>query len=113
MIRRPPRSTRTYTLFPYTTLFRSLVARSILQYVREVGKARSATHYIPFAQRVDRRVCDLAEILAEEMTDCARLVRNDRQWRVVTHGAGGFLCVLHHLGRSEEATSELQELLHD
>src|SRR3546814_16739397 len=26
MIRRPPRSTRTYTLFPYTTLFRSQVA---------------------------------------------------------------------------------------
>src|SRR3546814_7920431 len=26
MIRRPPRSTRTYTLFPYTTLFRSTVA---------------------------------------------------------------------------------------
>src|SRR3546814_19691646 len=25
MIRRPPRSTRTYTLFPYTTLFRSHV----------------------------------------------------------------------------------------
>src|SRR3546814_2895671 len=27
MIRRPPRSTRTDTLFPYTTLFRSAVAR--------------------------------------------------------------------------------------
>src|SRR3546814_1928404 len=27
MIRRPPRSTRTDTLFPYTTLFRSLVRR--------------------------------------------------------------------------------------
>src|SRR3546814_9730011 len=26
MIRRPPRSTRTDTLFPYTTLFRSLLA---------------------------------------------------------------------------------------
>src|SRR3546814_10822123 len=26
MIRRPPRSTRTYTLLPYTTLFRSAVA---------------------------------------------------------------------------------------
>src|SRR3546814_12917811 len=25
MIRRPPRSTRTYTLFPYTTLFRSFL----------------------------------------------------------------------------------------
>src|SRR3546814_20374021 len=29
MIRRPTRSTRTDTLFPYTTLFRSLVARFI------------------------------------------------------------------------------------
>src|SRR3546814_12451395 len=27
MIRRPPRSTRTDTLFPYTTLFRSLTAQ--------------------------------------------------------------------------------------
>src|SRR3546814_2306835 len=29
MIRRPPRSTRTDTLFPYTTLFRSLVGRPL------------------------------------------------------------------------------------
>src|SRR3546814_2472822 len=29
MIRRPPRSTRTDTLFPYTTLFRSFVKRSM------------------------------------------------------------------------------------
>src|SRR3546814_4005288 len=29
MIRRPPRSTRTDTLFPYTTLFRSLDAKAI------------------------------------------------------------------------------------
>src|SRR3546814_3400579 len=28
MMRRPPRSTRTYTLFPYTTLFRSHIGRS-------------------------------------------------------------------------------------
>src|SRR3546814_15326779 len=28
MIRRPPRSTRTDTLFPYTTLFRSLIGRT-------------------------------------------------------------------------------------
>src|SRR3546814_18733545 len=27
MVRRPPRSTRTYTLFPYTTLFRSVCFR--------------------------------------------------------------------------------------
>src|SRR3546814_2412736 len=30
MIRRPPRSTRSDTLFPYTTLFRSLAARQLL-----------------------------------------------------------------------------------
>src|SRR3546814_13151351 len=30
MIRRPPRSTRTHTLFPYTTLFRSLDAEEHL-----------------------------------------------------------------------------------
>src|SRR3546814_13532706 len=31
MIRRPPRSTRTDTLFPYTTLFRSLRGRAVLK----------------------------------------------------------------------------------
>src|SRR3546814_14876494 len=31
MIRRPPRSTRTYTLFPYTTLFRLLVGQRELE----------------------------------------------------------------------------------
>src|SRR3546814_3606905 len=30
MIRRPPRSTRTDTLFPYTTLFRSQFAQAVL-----------------------------------------------------------------------------------
>src|SRR3546814_19304720 len=30
MIRRPPRSTRTDTLFPYTTLFRSVIALEVL-----------------------------------------------------------------------------------
>src|SRR3546814_13539979 len=47
MIRRPPRSTRTVTLFPYTTLFRSddVVAAAAVNdidpgiAVREVGKA--------------------------------------------------------------------------
>src|SRR3546814_1010280 len=33
MIRRPPRSTRTDTLFPYTTLFRSAKAKTINKYL--------------------------------------------------------------------------------
>src|SRR3546814_11563676 len=41
MIRRPPRSTRTDTLFPYTTLFRS-------------GEDRAGGKSDPDSQRVDR-----------------------------------------------------------
>src|SRR3546814_4748651 len=39
MIRRPPRSTRTDTLFPYTTLFRSVGIHRILVADREAGAA--------------------------------------------------------------------------
>src|SRR3546814_18052190 len=37
MIRRPPRSTRTDTLFPYTTLFRSQRAAADMDVVRAAG----------------------------------------------------------------------------
>src|SRR3546814_18705361 len=41
MIRRPPRSTRTDTLFPYTTLFRSCrQSRHLLGLVRAAGPSR-------------------------------------------------------------------------
>src|SRR3546814_10169377 len=40
MIRRPPRSTRTDTLFPYTTLFRSLRADGLLELLRELHPDR-------------------------------------------------------------------------
>src|SRR3546814_11030188 len=53
MIRRPPRSTRTDTLFPYTTLFRSLVdslsGKQIIAYdypVRDLSQSRYAAHWI-------------------------------------------------------------------
>src|SRR3546814_6607546 len=42
MIRRPPRSTRTDTLFPYTTLFRSYAGSSLVGYGRFVGDRRGA-----------------------------------------------------------------------
>src|SRR3546814_20177499 len=40
MIRRPPRSTRTDTLFPYTTLFRSVAA---IEAVQRLALAEAAT----------------------------------------------------------------------
>src|SRR3546814_18225987 len=44
MIRRPPRSTRTDTLFPYTTLFRTLdVTPETIRRLESAGDTRSAT----------------------------------------------------------------------
>src|SRR3546814_10867576 len=40
MIRRPPRSTRTDTLFPYTTLFRSLLAGGVHHQEQPVALVR-------------------------------------------------------------------------
>src|SRR3546814_15682497 len=42
MIRRPPRSTRTYTLFPYTTLFRSPGLRQVGRPDAGSGRRRGA-----------------------------------------------------------------------
>src|SRR3546814_5511237 len=39
MIRRPPRSTRTYTLFPYTTLFRSTACSGVSPRCRTTAAA--------------------------------------------------------------------------
>src|SRR3546814_7299151 len=56
MIRRPPRSTRTGTLFPYTTLFRSPLRGGVempghvLQPQRRIGRVE---------MQVERRVIDL------------------------------------------------------
>src|SRR3546814_2368632 len=81
MIRRPPRSTRTDTLFPYTTLFRSAVIRPFVAGCIPDG--------------------DLRRILAEtyagfEHAAVAPLKQLDeRTW----------------LMRSEEHTSELQSLM--
>src|SRR3546814_12355008 len=48
MIRRPPRSTRTDTLFPYTTLFRSeRVSSDRLVFVNKVD-AKHLKHFTPF-----------------------------------------------------------------
>src|SRR3546814_4253550 len=63
MIRRPPRSTRTDTLFPYTTLFRSssgrkrsLTASTLCGHKSPSIAARPATSW-PTALSLDRRWC--------------------------------------------------------
>src|SRR3546814_13913410 len=54
MIRRPPRSTRTDTLFPYTTLFRSdvLKFRTLEDLLPRAGKAAKRLVVVPPRKRV-------------------------------------------------------------
>src|SRR3546814_6170891 len=89
MIRPPPRSTRTDTLFPYTTLFRSRIPRHL-----EVGEGGSrdagqSIETVDFALIVDLIVEECADFSAAPL------------------GRG----VRHHGDRSEEHTSELQSLM--
>src|SRR3546814_3279304 len=59
MIRRPPRSTRTDTLFPYTTLFRSTEKPHLpLPVVRRTGRAGRNVLHRRFPELEDQ--CDLA-----------------------------------------------------
>src|SRR3546814_4361638 len=96
MIRRPPRSTRTDTLFPYTTLFRS--ARS----------CRSRTALAAPAARWGREVQPGLRVAFGPLRP------RDRAHRA--HGddhAGDlrWIAGAHRLARSEEHTSELQSLM--
>src|SRR3546814_2446685 len=86
MIRRPPRSTRTDTLFPYTTLFRSAVGRTDIDPV-DIGRHRCF---------LSDGVVDGADA-ADKRSDRCRLI-GDRKAR-------------RNRGRSEEHTSELQSLM--
>src|SRR3546814_19213672 len=52
---RPPRSTRTYTLFPYTTLFRSLFHGRLLFLAISTARAMSAS-WLSAVNQVDFRL---------------------------------------------------------
>src|SRR3546814_6725407 len=91
MIRRPPRSTRTDTLFPYTTLFRSRQRRIAFQPDDRVGGLRGAE---------SRRAPADGEQGARRPAGSARP-------RACGQGAGTRRMTM----RSEEHTSELQSLM--
>src|SRR3546814_7391420 len=95
MIRRPPRSTRTDTLFPYTTLFRSVApARRGEHAVAVEGLAAVAQ-----APSVHQSVCRAG-------VEAAHFAQTRQQGEV-----GDAAQVEHRTVRSEEHTSELQSLM--
>src|SRR3546814_3901246 len=95
MIRRPPRSTRTDTLFPYTTLFRS---SAFFERVFQRDLARNPAARSAFGGKgAQRGWPDVSQTRADENV---ALVRRDLA------ELRGF-----DRGRSEEHTSELQSLM--
>src|SRR3546814_9210328 len=133
MIRRPPRSTRTDTLVPYTTLFRSHEARDEV----ELGRAGAGEADFDFFEadaaeqveearlffgihRVDQRLVAVAHVGGEPDRRLggdaggpfAVGERNLRKGAIFDRGVaehGHDVCFF--FGRSEEHTSELQSLM--
>src|SRR3546814_1150705 len=69
MIRRPPRSTRTATLFPYTTLFRSVrsdAPRRLKNFVRSEKESNFTRGCLGSVRTMDRVLLDV--IRSEEHT---------------------------------------------
>src|SRR3546814_6409136 len=89
MIRRPPRSTRAYTLFPYTTLFRSGLLAVVPGPVANLQPAQPLHPHValPAGHHEAQRIALL------------------RAQRLAVHGESD------HAVRSEEHTSELQSLM--
>src|SRR3546814_4957167 len=79
MIRRPPRSTRTDTLFPYTTLFRSPLRERLAEAGTFVVAAELVTSRGPITSGGGERVLALARELArseEHTSELQSLMRN-------------------------------------
>src|SRR3546814_8247994 len=109
MIRRPPRSTRTDTLFPYTTLFRSAVKAGTRRLGRRAPRLLGFVPHAPdlLGERdagvgVDHR----AQIGGQRFV--ARLVHGEEKDRGVEAVLSADFGMA---GRSEEHTSELQSLM--
>src|SRR3546814_1535722 len=105
MIRRPPRSTRTDTLFPYTTLFRSVIAG-----IRDRSDPRSAAGVRKTDQGIRATRCGTDRRRNAHVFAAAHHARRQlpepQHARPVSGRRGRRLC-----GRSEEHTSELQSLM--
>src|SRR3546814_3003394 len=107
MIRRPPRSTRTDTLFPYTTLLRSPSQEG--SGARQ-GLSRPQQHELPDRDREGREGASLRlSRPAQQEAGFPRTVDPADQCRRARARADLF--AVHARHRSEEHTSELQSLM--
>src|SRR3546814_3145999 len=94
MIRRPPRSTRTDTLFPYTTLFRSFLEINVPSLLPNIDPDGLLEYSVVYT---DRAINHMSNTFQEVMKDISRTLKQ-------VYNA-------HCAIRSEEHTSELQSLM--
>src|SRR3546814_10313417 len=129
MIRRPPRSTRTDTLFPYTTLFRSLggSAGTSVRLRIDGNGSIGIGQAPPSTSAIGIHVTDASWIGRAVDTPrldlCANLHYDGTNWRLKRTASGAAALILEGnalngaidfyrvAGRSEEHTSELQSLM--
>src|SRR3546814_13342978 len=72
MIRRPPRSTRTDTLFPYTTLFRSLKkAQDSYVAIKHLVNSASSSQINLIQAQLDRKSAAL-NLLGQQLDEAGR-----------------------------------------
>src|SRR3546814_3172438 len=109
MIRRPPRSTRTDTLFPYTTLFRSQIVQGADFSVEDRFGALARPDFMNTGDRAGGHPCPGWNSYAARPQDVdqeQRRAEGTVEHRLHRRGADGFA-----VDRSEEHTSELQSLM--
>src|SRR3546814_6505498 len=122
MIRRPPRSTRTDTLFPYTTLFRSnyqVEAQDLGSALRSVGRASNSEIFFETSIVKGKQAPALnGRYTPREAVDAllrgTNLVALDRRGAIIIRERfpAAQAAVTDGIGnRSEEHTSEIQSLM--
>src|SRR3546814_9480839 len=104
MIRRPPRSTRTDTLFPYTTLFRSTRADGL---GAPLGQGTRLCHHAR-AHMARRTVAQPRESAVPHPAAARHRMGGNRSG---DDPAPAIAAPFSHTERSEEHTSELQSLM--
>src|SRR3546814_7466525 len=111
MIRRPPRSTRTDTLFPYTTLFRSDRDRHALAADDALAVAQRRDRIDEAARAFGHRRLDemLIALVVEAHRDDRSALRQHALGKV--GGTLGDEAQRHAIFRTDEQTSELQSLM--
>src|SRR3546814_2978040 len=107
MIRRPPRSTRTDTLFPYTTLFRSAALFGVDTPPAELSGSDllAPPRNVDAMATLDVRLAEAERVIADAQ------LRQARAEGRLDPSIGVGVRQLRETGRSEEHTSELQSLM--